>query len=176
MCFIDGANLVSRYQDLLKEGAKPNLESVKHMQDVYGGHPHFDGGDRSMVRLNYYTSAVDTDERIDEIRDEIGPRVINPAGYGRRVCPHVFKKLRSSTKAKVVHINLTNDALRPVDRDQVDCVFLFSGDGDFVPLVKEIMRNGKQVVIGALSSGINPEMRRIGDQFIDIDKWFFLRE
>lgn len=176
MCFIDGENLVFRYQDMCKEGAKPNLQSIAHIPDVFIWHPDLNANTANVIRVNYYTSAVGTDERIDEIRDEIGNRLISVAGCGRRVCPHVFKKLKASNKAKVVDINLTIDVLRHVYRDQVDCVFLFSGDGDFVPLVKEIMRNGKQVVIGALSSGLSPEMRRIGDQFIDIDKWFFLRD
>jgi len=175
MCFIDGENLVFRYQEMCKAGEKPNNGSIKHIPDVFIWHPHLYGDDRNLVRVNYYTSAVGTDEKIDEIREEVGKIVVNPAGYGRRVCAHVFKKPKSSNKAKLVDITLSIDALGHVHRDQVDCVFLFSGDGDFVPLVKEIMRNGKQVVIDALSSGLNPEMRRIGDQFIDIDRWFFLR-
>lgn len=176
MCFIDGENLVFRYQEMCKAGKTPNTASVKHIQDVSVWHPHLHGDDRNVLRVNYYTSAVGTDEKINEIREEIGQYVINPAGYGRRVCAHVFKKPKASNKAKLVDITLSIDALGQVHRDQVDCVFLFSGDGDFVPLVKEIMRNGKQVIIGALSSGLSREMRRIGDQFIDIDPWFFVPE
>lgn len=175
MCFIDGENLVFRYQDMCKAGAKPNASSLKHIPDVFVWHPHLHGDDRGVVRVNYYTSAVGTDEKIDDIRDEIGKHIINPAGFGRRVCAHVFKKPKASQKAKLVDITLSIDVLGHVHRDQVDCIFLFSGDGGFVPLVKEIMRNGKQVIIGALSSGLSQEMRRVGDQFIDIDSWFFLR-
>jgi len=56
----------------------------------------------------------------------------------------------------------------------VGAIYLFSGDGDFVPLVREIMRAGKHVIVGALSSGLAPEMKRIPDRFIDLDQWLFL--
>lgn len=172
MVFIDGENLVFRFQDMCKSGRKPN-SSIEHAPDVFVWHPHLRGEDRNPTRVNYYTSAVGTDEKLNELRDKIGNMIVSGAGYGRRPCAHVFKKLKSSNKAKVVDINLTIDALRHVYADQVDTVFLFSGDGDFVPLVKEIMRNGKQVVIGALSSGLSPKMKRISNQFIDLDAWFF---
>lgn len=172
MCFIDGENLVFRYQDMVKAGRKPN-SSVIHIPDVFAWHIHLRSDDKGVIRVNYYTSAVGTDEKIDKLRDEIGKHVVTPAGHGRRICAHVFKKRKSSNKAKLVDISLTIDALRQVYGDHVDTLFLFSGDADFVPLVKEIMRNGKQVVIGALSSGLSPEMRRIGDQFVDLDDWFF---
>jgi uncharacterized LabA/DUF88 family protein len=172
MSFIDGENLVFRYQDMCKAGRNPN-STVRHVPDVFVWHPHLRGEDRNPIRVNYYTSAVGTDEKLNQLHDEIGNTIVAGAGYGRRPCAHVFKKAKSSNKAKLVDISLTIDALRHVYGDQVDTVFLFSGDGDFVPLVKEIMRNGKQVVIGALSSGLSAEMRRVGDQFIDLDEWFF---
>jgi uncharacterized LabA/DUF88 family protein len=172
MTFIDGENLVFRFQDMCKSGRKPN-SSTKHISDVFVWHQHLRGEDKNPVRVNYYTSAVGTDEKLDDLRDKIGNTIVAGAGYGRRPCAHVFKKPKSSNKAKLVDISITIDALRHVYGNQVDTVFLFSGDGDFVPLVKEIMRNGKQVVIGAFSSGLSPEMKRIGDQFVDLDAWFF---
>lgn len=174
MCFIDGENLVLRYQDMVKEGLRPNLTSLKHIPDIFVWHDHLRGDHRDVIRVNYYTSAVGSEEAIDLIRDEISKHVIMGAGFGRRIYAHVFKKLRDSKKSKLVDISITIDSLRHVYGDHADTFFLFSGDGDFVPLVKEILRNGKQVVVGALSSGLNQEMRRIGDQFIDLDQWFFL--
>lgn len=174
MCYIDGENLVFRYQEMLQSGLKPNSGSLIHLPDVFVWHPHLRGDEKNVIRVNYYTSAVGTDKRIDEVRDQIGKILSTPAGHGRRVCSHVFKKPKASNKSKLVDISITIDALRDVYRDQVDVAFIFSGDGDYIPLIKEMMRNGKQVVVGALSSGLSPEMRRAGDQFIDLDRWFFL--
>lgn len=163
-----------RYQDMLSAGRTRNAESLTHIPNIFIWHPHLIGDERNVIRVNYYTSAVGTDESIDQIRDKIASVVVNRAGVGRRICPHVFKKPKASNKAKLVDISIAIDALRDVYRDQVDLISLFSGDGDYIPLIKEMMRNGKQVIVGALSSGLHPEMRRVGDQFIDIDPWFFL--
>ena len=86
----------------------------------------------------------------------------------------MFAMMYITKKTKLVDITLAIDALRHTHSNHVDRIVLYSGDGDYVPLVKEIMRAGKQVVVGALSSGLNPEMRLVADQFIDLDEWFFL--
>ena len=175
MSFVDGENLVFRYQDMVQAGLKPNVSSITHISNIFVWHPHLRGEERDVLRVNYYTSAVGDEEKLDEIRDRIAKIITVPSGYGRRVCAHVFKKPKASNKAKLVDITLTIDALRHAHDNQVDTLYLFSGDADFVPLIKEIMRHGKQVVVGALSSGLSPEMRRVGDQFINLDDWFFIK-
>ncbi len=175
MCFVDGENLVFRYQDMVQAGLKPNASSITHIPNIFVWHPFLRGEERDVVRVNYYTSAVGDDDKLDQIRDQIGKVITTPSGYGRRVCAHVFKKPKATNKSKLVDITLAIDALRHVHDDQLDTLYLFSGDADFVPLIKEIMRHGKQLVVGALSSGLNPEMRRVGDQFINLDDWFFIK-
>lgn len=69
--------------------------------------------------------------------------------------------------------SLTIDALRHTYNDSMDILYFISGDGDYVPLVQEVMRQGKKVIVGALSDGLNPELRRIPDEFIDLDRVFF---
>jgi len=46
-------------------------------------------------------------------------------------------------------------------------------DGDYLPLVREVMRQGIHVTTAALSSGLTPELRRAADEFVDLDKQFF---
>ena len=58
----------------------------------------------------------------------------------------------------------------------VDTVFLLSGDGDYLPLVKEIMRTGTQVWVGAFSDGLNPKIPSAVDRFIDLDQILFKRD
>ena len=50
-----------------------------------------------------------------------------------------------------------------------------TGDGDYIPLIQEIMRQGKQVIVGALSNGLNPKLRVVADNFIDLDCWLLTR-
>lgn len=174
MGFVDGENLVCRYQDMIRAGRNPNVSSISHIKDVYVWHPNMAINPQKMVRVNYYASAVGDDDRISTIREAVDQHLVAPDDYGRRVCPHVFKKPKASAKIKLLDISLTIDVLRNVYRDQLDIAYLFSGDADFVPLIQEVMRNGKLVIVAAFSSGLSPEMKRVGDQFLDLDQWFFL--
>jgi uncharacterized protein (TIGR00288 family) len=55
----------------------------------------------------------------------------------------------------------------------IDVLYLMSGDGDFLPLIQETMRLGKEVYVAALSSGLNPALRYSVDSFDDLDTIFF---
>jgi uncharacterized LabA/DUF88 family protein len=175
MAFIDGENLVFRYQDMVNAGKKANTSRLRHIPDVFIWHQNM-GSLQNILRVNYYTSAVGTEEDIDRIRDRIGECEVNALLGRTRLSAHVFKKPSNSKKSKLVDITLTIDALRHAHSEHADRIYVFSGDGDFVPLVREIMRSGKQVVVGALSSGLSSEMRRMADQFLDLDTWLFLPE
>jgi uncharacterized LabA/DUF88 family protein len=47
------------------------------------------------------------------------------------------------------------------------------GDSDYVPLVQEVMRQGVQVWVAALSSGLSSSLRHAADGFYDLDPVFF---
>jgi uncharacterized LabA/DUF88 family protein len=55
----------------------------------------------------------------------------------------------------------------------MDILFLLAGDGDYIPLIEEVMRQGKQVHLGAFSDGLSPRLPHIADEFVDLDKYFF---
>lgn len=171
MCFIDGENLVFRYQDMLKNGAVKE-SNVEHIQDVFVWHLGL-ASFLPFVRVNYYTSAVGDDCLINDMRDQIGKVHFHYGDEAARVCAHVFKKPAETKKSKIVDITLAIDALRHAHDANIDVICVYSGDADFVPLVREIMRTGKRVFVGALSSGLAPEMTRIPDRFIDLDYWIF---
>jgi uncharacterized LabA/DUF88 family protein len=53
-----------------------------------------------------------------------------------------------------------------------DTIFLFSGDGNFVPLIKALQQHGCRVIVVSSEktreSSVADEMRRQADQFIDL--------
>lgn len=55
----------------------------------------------------------------------------------------------------------------------VDVICLISGDGDYLPLIQEVTRTGKRIYVAALSSGLNPQLIRSVDSFLNLDPLFF---
>ncbi len=71
MFFIDGENLVFRYQEMLGKGREP-LRGIKHEQDVYVWHKDIIKNEpRNILRVTYYTSAVGDKDRIRSFNEEI---------------------------------------------------------------------------------------------------------
>lgn len=68
---------------------------------------------------------------------------------------------------------MTLDIMTNVYQDKLDTVYMVSGDGDFIPLIKECIRLGKQVHVAALSSGLNPDLPNVADKFISLDDMYF---
>ena len=85
----------------------------------------------------------------------------------------VFKR-NKERDSKGVDIALTKDMLTHAFFDHCDVAVLMSGDGDYVPLVKEVKRLGKVVCVGAFSeSGLNPELKLTSDELFDVGPQFF---
>lgn len=115
--FIDGENIVTRYQSMIAEGAIPASGVVRH-PDLLIWHPSVTG--RFLVdikRISYCQTAVGDHSRIDEIRGIISQASYkysmgqNMGGAGRLI-PRVFKKEGRSSKSKSVDINITVDMMR----------------------------------------------------------------
>ena len=87
--------------------------------------------------------------------------------------PVVFKKPRQSQKTRNVDIQVVIDVMRFAFTDEVERVYLVSGDGDYLPLLDEVMRRGKQVEVLALSDGLNDKLSHSVDRFYDLDPVFF---
>ena len=182
MAFIDGENLVARYQAMLSDGRTPTHE-VRHRQDIYAWSPAVIWTGLNVVsRATYYTYAIGSEEIVLEVADEIRSLVFtqyNPIGQnlssrlGDTLYPKVLRKLKRARNPKGVDIQLTVDVLSNTYQNNLDIVFLVGGDGDYAPLIAECQRQGKQVFIAALSSGLNPGLRVVADRFIDLDTYFF---
>jgi uncharacterized LabA/DUF88 family protein len=182
MIFIDGENLVLRYQEMIEQGNTPDTE-VKHEKDVYVWHDRIvKRGMMDVIRVNYYTSYVGDNNRRSEITKELKQirykselaEPLKHSGLEGYVYPKLFKKTKGRS-SKGVDINITIDALSHTLNDNTDIVYLVTGDGDYLPLIKEIIRSGKRVCLGALSSGLNPTLSEAADYFFDLDNCFFTK-
>lgn len=154
--FIDGANLHTTaktlgfgidYQRMLKEFQNSG----------------------TLVRAFYYT-AVSEPEEFSSIRplidwlDYNGFTVVTKA-------TNEFVDVSGRRKAKRnMHIELAVDAMELMDH--VDEMVLFSGDGDFRPLVEALQRHGVRVtVVSSMATRppmIADELRRQADVFCDL--------
>jgi len=64
--------------------------------------------------------------------------------------------------------------LTHVFRNNIDVVYLVSGDGDYMPVLQEAVRMGKQVYVAAFSSGFNESLVTIADEFRSLDTIYFI--
>lgn len=181
MVFIDGENITMRYQAMLEKGYIPE-ESVVHLKDTFVWHPaalrvhYFD-----IIRTTYYTYVVGTDEYLKQVSDQLKQiryqcrpttQSITDTNY---IYPKIFKKNRQAAKRKGVDISITVDALTHTFGNSIDVAYLMTGDGDYIPLIDEIIRNGKKVFLAAFSDGLNPILPNAVDTFYSLDDIFFVK-
>ena len=176
---VDGENLVLRYQEMLQGGRKPS-DGVNHIADVFVWHPKLRkiAGRMDIVRIGYYTTVVGDDKKVEEVKQLIAESKyefsqLNGGDANGTLVPYVYKKSRKGAKTKSVDINLTIDALRYAYGESIDQIVLLSGDGDYIPLLREIMSRGKMVKAFALSSGLNKEIQYNVDDLLVIDNLYF---
>ena len=123
-----------------------------------------------LLRAFYYTALLENDEY-----SPIRPLVdwLNYNGFTMVTKP--AKEYTDSMGRQVkgnMDIELAVDAMELAPR--VDHIVLFSGDGDFRPLVESLQRQGVRVsVVSTIRSQppmISDELRRQADNFIELDE------
>jgi uncharacterized LabA/DUF88 family protein len=142
MVFVDGENIVCRYQAMKDNGRSPIEENsvvggkIHHEQDIYLWRtkmPIEYGYD--LIRVYYYTSVVGDDQKIQDIKDRIKkiPQIFNDQELleNNTLYPVIFKRDKQHSKGKGVDIQMTLDMLSHVYKNNIDWVYLFSGDGDY---------------------------------------------
>ncbi len=154
--FIDGANLYATSKALGFD------IDYKKMLNLFRSQSR-------LIRALYYT-AISDDQEYSSIRPLIDWLDYN--GYSMVTKP-TKEFTDSSGRRKIkgnMDIELTVDAMELADN--LDHIVLFSGDGDFKPLVAALQRKGKRVsVISTLQTNppmVADELRRQSDQFIDL--------
>ena len=172
---VDGENITLRYQELLKSGLRPKRH-VSHKENLYVWCRDVTNMMMmNIIRVSYYTTAVGDESKIFALEEKIAHlKYVNQGGTSGMgfVNPRVFKKERRSKKNKSVDINITIDALRHTYNNSLTTLYLLSGDGDYIPLIQEVMRQGKRVIVGSFTPGLNPALKHIPDTFIGIDNIF----
>lgn len=87
-----------------------------------------------------------------------------------------MRKLFPRTKernAKGVDITLARDMLIHAFSGHFDTAILVAGDGDYVPLVNEVKRHGRRVVLAFFDCpALSPELRLSADAFFDLSGTF----
>lgn len=177
----DGENLLLRFQAVAK-GMEQRTDGPIIIPGILIWHHNITRHDHmEVIRASYYTTCVGDTDRVDEVARKIKAidftyEAFPGDGLRRgRLCPHVFKKKKNRTKTKSVDIHICIDALRHTYNDSIDNLYLLTGDGDYVPLIQEVMRQGKRVVVAAFSNGLNEQLRTVPDDFIELDSWMFKR-
>ena len=178
--FVDGENLTLRYQAMLAAGHVPQ-KGVIHASDVFVWHEKIVRNNyydlRKVIRVCYYASIVGDEPQVVDIKRQLSQilftTVADDGGISGQIVPVVFKKPSKSQKTRNVDIQIVIDIMRYAFTDEIDRVYLATGDGDYLPLIQEVMRRGKQVELLAFSSGLNTALPYSVDRFFDLDPVFF---
>lgn len=180
--FVDGENLVMRYQAMLEAGRKPRKEVI-HVKDAFVWHPSLTTWScMDIQRVTYYTSATGDQTKLRELKATIANTNFEfdhefdneiPKGVAQ-LLPRVYHKSSKSRKTRNVDINIVIDMMRAAHTNSVELLLLYSGDGDYIPVIEECMRQGKTVWCCSFSSGLNPDLFSAVDLHESLDDTFFL--
>jgi uncharacterized LabA/DUF88 family protein len=173
MIFVDGENLTYRFQAMVKDGKTPRA-AVEYQPDTFvwtNGIVRHSAW--HLIRVSYYTSVVGDEPKVRSVEEQLKAIQYNYSGGSGFINPHVFKKQKRGDKTKSVDINLVTDILRHAYNESVDEVCILTGDGDYLPAIREVMRKGIRVYVGAFSSGLDGRLHTQSDEFIDLDPMYF---
>ncbi|MDT4739247.1 NYN domain-containing protein [Bradyrhizobium sp. WYCCWR 12699] len=155
--FIDGANLFATAKALGFD-----IDYKRLLEDF--------GGRGRLVRAYYYTTVFDNHEQFSSIRplidwlDYNGYTVVTKPAK-EFIDPHGRRKIKGS-----LDVELAVQAMELAEH--LDQMVLFSGDGDFRPLVEAVQRRGVHVTVVSTIDTQPPmiadELRRQADVFMDI--------
>ncbi len=175
MAFVDGENLTLRGQRFadthgiaLQQSAWfeknsflwiPGLSVIDVVRFGDGHGPY-----AIPLRSYYYATVEGGTDAIPKVEDSL---------WRLGFHPEVFHKRKDDTRAKGMDLTVARDLLSHAFRDNYDVALLFAGDGDYVPLVEEIKRLGKTVVVLFFSdTGLSRDLRMASDHFFAIDRAF----
>ncbi|MCR9093495.1 MAG: NYN domain-containing protein [bacterium] len=179
LILVDGENLVAGFERTRDADnfLQPRADVV-HMPDQFVWHWKLGALDQfeDLLRVSYLTTIVGNEEKVNALRSLISmvpARIRKGAASPETLVPHVFVKPKRGGKNKSVDINLTVEALRHAYNRTADQIVIVSGDGDYLPVIQEVMRQGVTVWGAAFKDGLNPHIRPAVDAFIELELLFF---
>ena len=105
---------------------------------------------------------IPVDLKVMHYKDEIGKiRKFFETSEGKRVfeklqkIKDVIKNLQIYRRKCDFDVEITLDVLKNIDK--IDSVILFSGDGDYASLMKEVIKRRKQAIVVALKGAMGKE-------------------
>ncbi|MBI4090693.1 MAG: NYN domain-containing protein, partial [Candidatus Komeilibacteria bacterium] len=115
---------------------------------------------------------VGSDENENYLRSQIHDTKILENNTST-LTPVIIKKLKDSKSVKGDDIALSVEALHHAYNRNIDIVHLFTGDGDYLPLIQEIKHLGVRVFVSAFNVGLNEKLKLEADHFFDLDTIYF---
>lgn len=172
MLFVDGENFTIRAQKVAETDGLKLIEGSHYMRDVFVWLPGLAATQdttQGYLRLQpnstrsfYYTSVVGDDLKVQDVKEKL-----RELGFS----PQIFKKSRE--KAKGVDIALSKDLLVNAFFDNYDVAVLIAGDGDYVPLIDEVKRQGKVVyLVFFKDTGLSKELWMAADSYFEMKQFF----
>lgn len=160
MLFVDGENFAIRAKNYAKGKDIRFTEGPFYREDVFIWLPdvpatksiHTAGDSRLQlqdhaVRSYYYTSICGDADAITKVREQL---------FSLGFHPEVYKRKSKRERAKGVDIALAKDLLANAYLDNYDAAVLFSADADYIPIIQEVKRLGKNVFVVTIDNkGVN---------------------
>lgn len=169
MIFVDGENIAQRFETLVEAGRTPRADTF-HRSKALAWHPSYTHlatiGHHDVIRATIYASLVGSDDDRRKLHRELRQLTFANNQVGRlpnNLAAEVFARDKKTQRSKGVDIKLTVDALAHGTAGNFDTALILTGDGDFVPLVEQLQRAGKQVYIAAFSSGFSERLQAMAD-------------
>jgi len=178
LIFIDGENLATRYQAMVKEGREPSPSNIVFGEYFVWNPLAIRQFMCNVRRVSYYTSVVGDDDRVKQAKRDISGvdftcQLETNLSRTARIFPIVRKKDKKNKKEGICDVNITVDVMRACYRDHARSIWLFSGDGDFIQLFQEVAHSGKRIFASAFSSGLCDDIPSSVDRFHLLDDLFF---
>jgi len=156
--FIDGSNLYSASRAL---GFEIDYKLMRNEFSRRG----------RLQRISYYTAVVETEE-FNPLKPLIDWLSYNGYSVVTKPAREFFDPMGRRKVKGSIELEIAVDALDLAQK--LDHLVLFSGDGDFKPLVLALQRHGVRVsVVSTIRTNpvlIADELRRVADNFIELDE------
>jgi uncharacterized LabA/DUF88 family protein len=171
MMFVDGENFTIRAQEVASSNSRNLIPGPHYRRDTHfwfpgvglGGSHNWRFGRLQLARRSfrsyYYTAVQGDSTTLDSVRSAL---------QALEFSPRVFRKPRGG-RSKGVDVSLTTDVLTHAHQGNYQLCILVAGDGDYVPLVEEVKRLGRNVFVAFFKdNGLSSELRLAADDFLDL--------